>query len=363
MERDVPDWVAQAAMLPVAFAQVREDALQDLRVIENLNDNARVIMVASGGCTAAALAASPKVALLHLVDPNPAQLALTKLKLNLLENSTTKERLEILGHALLQVEERAARLKAKIAELELSEEVFGSLAFIASVGADYAGRYEILFSKLRESLSGWSDEIKGLLRLSNVTQQSSRVAPDTNLGRALDTAFAEVMALPNLVKLFGKNATQNAAEDFATHFARRARHVLATLPAASNPYLWQVLAGEYSSRALPPWLTAILQKRLPETIFTNALMCDALKEARNEYDFVHLSNILDWLTPDEAAQTLDYAWRALRPTGCILIRQLNSTLAIQSLGQQFEWQREAAAKLHAEDRSFFYRNLHLGLKR
>lgn len=363
MERDVPDWATQAATLPVAFAQVREDALQDLRVIENLNDNARVIMVASGGCTAAALAASAKVALLHLVDPNPAQLALTKLKLNLLENSATKERLEILGHVSLPAEERAARLKPQLAELDLSEEVFGSMSFVASVGADYVGRYEILFSKLRESLSDWSNEIKSLLQFSDVKEQSGRVSLDTKLGRALDEAFAEVMALPNLVTLFGQSATQNAAEDFATHFARRTRHLFATLPAASNPYLWQVLAGEYPPHALPPWLTATLQNRLPETIFTKALMCDALKEARNEYDFVHLSNILDWLTPDEAAQTLDYAWRALRPSGCILIRQLNSTLAIQSLGQQFDWQREVAAKLHAGDRSFFYRNLHLGLKR
>ena len=50
------------------------------------------------------------------------------------------------------------------------------------------------------------------------------------------------------------------------------------------------------------------------------------------YDFVHLSNILDWLSPEEARATLDVAHAALRPGGWVLIRQLNSTLDIPCFG-------------------------------
>ncbi len=76
-----------------------------------------------------------------------------------------------------------------------------------------------------------------------------------------------------------------------------------------------------------------------------------------------MSNILDWLSPDEAQATLELAHAALRPGGSVLIRQLNSTLDIPSCGKGFSWQTEAAQALHAGDRSYFYRALHLGRKR
>ena len=76
-------WVFEMARRPVAFAQVREDAALDQWVVNQLRDGAEILMVASGGCTAAALA-TPKLSRLHLVDPNPAQLALARLKFRLL---------------------------------------------------------------------------------------------------------------------------------------------------------------------------------------------------------------------------------------------------------------------------------------
>src|SRR5262245_49421848 len=93
-------WVLEAAPLPVAFAQVREDPLLDLWVVEQLPANASVIQIASGGCTAAFLAAKANnVARIHLVDPNPAQIALARLKLRLIQTSDPAERLSLLGHA------------------------------------------------------------------------------------------------------------------------------------------------------------------------------------------------------------------------------------------------------------------------
>lgn len=88
----LPAWVNEAAALPVAFAQVREDPLLDRWVTEQLSDGSKILMIASGGCTAALLATLPNVAHLHLVDPNPAQLALTRLKLHLLETADPSER-------------------------------------------------------------------------------------------------------------------------------------------------------------------------------------------------------------------------------------------------------------------------------
>ena len=89
----------------------------------------------------------------------------------------------------------------------------------------------------------------------------------------------------------------------------------------------------------------------------------AMQRSAEKFDFVHLSNILDWLSPERAAETLDAAFAVLRKGGCVLVRQLNSVLDIPNLGPQFRWDREGARRLHARDRSFFYRDLHWGFKR
>jgi S-adenosylmethionine-diacylglycerol 3-amino-3-carboxypropyl transferase len=92
-------------------------------------------------------------------------------------------------------------------------------------------------------------------------------------------------------------------------------------------------------------------------------MTEALQCSPGGYDFVHLSNILDWLSPADAQTTLELAHAALRPGGWTLIRQLNSTLDIPSFGKGFSWLTEEAQALHSRDRSYFYRALHLGRKR
>src|SRR5258707_7376622 len=198
-------------------------------------------MVASGGCTAAALAAMPKVSRLHLVDPNPAQIALARLKLRLLETASMHERLSILGHVPMGLAERRRRLAAELHALKLGPDALGSIDFIAEERPDHAGRYEVLFSKLRAALTDVADDLTAMLLLRDPAAQSRRADPATELGRTLDAAFDSVMALPNLVGLFGEGATRNRCESFSRHFARRTRHVLATLPAGDNPYLWQML--------------------------------------------------------------------------------------------------------------------------
>ena len=49
-------WLDHAAGMPLAFAMVREDSLLDAEVIATLPEPKRLLMVASGGCSAALLA-------------------------------------------------------------------------------------------------------------------------------------------------------------------------------------------------------------------------------------------------------------------------------------------------------------------
>lgn len=356
-------WLQDAARWPLAFAQVREDPLLDLWALGQLGRGAQVIMVASGGCTAALLASRGAARCIHLVDPNPAQLALARLKLHLLRTASAEERLGLLGHdRRFDAALREKRLAQTLDQLGLPRDALGPLPAVAALGPDHAGRYEALFTRLRECMRPAEAELHAVLELSDPAEQARRTLHDTALCQQLHRALDDVMALPNLIALFGEGATRNRVEPFAKHFARRTRHALATLPANVNPYLWQMYRGCYPHGHPAPWFAAPAPAAWPEIAWSNTRMIDALEQAREPVDLVHLSNILDWLAPDEARTTLDLAAAALKPGGWVLIRQLNSTLDIPRLSEKFTWQHEPARRLHAADRSFFYRALHLGRK-
>jgi S-adenosylmethionine-diacylglycerol 3-amino-3-carboxypropyl transferase len=363
MTEGLEGWVEKAAALPVAFAQVREDALLDLELVRGLNRAApRVLLVASGGCTAAALAALP-VGQLHLVDVNPAQIALSRLKLALLQSASPDERLALLGHDWMEPDRRIARLLDEFGRLGLAADVLGPLDQLALLGPDRVGRYEVLFACLRGALREAGGQILSWLSKQDLAAQAAAVAPETKSGQALDAAFDRIMALQNLIRLFGTKATANPVQPFARHFATRTRHVLATQPAADNPYLFQMFRGEFPPGVVYPWLIAPVPARLPPVSWTLGDMAEVLKDLPPEsFDFVHLSNILDWLTPEEATAALDRAHRVLSPGGVVFIRQLNSSLDIPGLSSRFAWDPERARALHARDRSFFYRSLHVGRK-
>ena len=353
-------WTHAAARLPLAFAQVREDPQVDAALLEGFNSKARVVMIASGGDTAALLVARGLVADLRLVDANPAQLALTRLKLHLLRQAQPDTRSALLGHHFLPTAKRAEGLAALREELSLPETMFGPADFVAEAGPDYAGRYEVLFHHLREHLATHRTEIAALMSMDDPAIQAQLVAPGGALRKALDQAFDEVMCLENLVALFGAEATRNPLQDFPRHFAERTFQALTTFPARKNPFLAQLLLDPPNDAGFPDWLLASAPKRWPEIIYTHSTMVDALRELPEaEADFVHLSNILDWLSPEAATETFALAWRALRPGGMVVVRQLNSSLDIPPLGPRFGWLRGLAAAWHQRDRTSTVSRKHL----
>lgn len=367
-------WVHEAEKLPLYFALVREDPQVDMAVCKMLAPGAKVLMIASGGCTAAALAASGRVSSLHLVDANKGQILLSLLKLYMLSHLPPADRFALLGHASMSASERQERLRdalsgtrrqfaEKNSSISFALEELGPPALLGENGPDRLGRYEVLFAQLRAALSVEQEALNALFASADISEQIALAAPNTALGVALDAAFSEVMSLENLVALFGSAATQNRVQPFAQHFLERTRVALAAFPAADNPYLADLLLGRFTGAALP-WLNLSLVEPdlLPEIACSVAPMSTVLQAHKGEFDFVHLSNILDWLSREEAGLMLELAHQALRPGGKVLIRQLNSTLDIPSLSGNFRWLTAEAAALHNCDRSFFYRQLHLGEK-
>lgn len=360
---DLPDWIVAAQALPLAFALVREDPLQDQALVRQLAEEGRaelaVLQIASGGCTAALLAREPAVARLRLVDANPAQLGLARLKLGLLSEEPRARR-RLLGHDPCEAAERAEGLAALAKRCEVDLGVLGPSQRLAEWGPDRCGRYEETFAALRRSLGDPARVEQLLLAEVSTAEQTTLLA---ELEPELARAFAEVFALPGLIALFGAAATANRVQPFSAHFHQRTLHALrdASLPARENPYLWSVLLGRFPPEVVLPWLELPAAEAAAEVEFEQAFVADGLERAEGPFDYVHLSNVLDWLDPATAAETLARACAKLRPGGLLSVRQLNSTLDVRAAAPaELRWEEERSAELGALDRSYFYRELHVG---
>jgi S-adenosylmethionine-diacylglycerol 3-amino-3-carboxypropyl transferase len=312
----------------------------------------------------AAIVASADVESVQVVDPNPAQLALGRFKLELLRQVSPAPRLQILGHEAMEPSARQAQLAELFERLELAPDAVGPVNLVSQVGVDHCGRYEMLFRALRHEMSRFFGQLKCLIDSRDIAEQTRLVAADAELGVALDQALDQVFSLSNLVVLFGPDATANRVEDFSRHFARRIRAWLAAHPASESPWLAQMLVGRFGIAQSYPWLGMPAPASFPKVIWTRDTMQSVLASAEvDSFDFIHLSNILDWLSPGESAGLMEHAWKALARGGRMVIRQLNSALDIPATGPQFNWLKDEANRLHATDRSFFYRELHVGTKR
>ncbi|RYD36492.1 MAG: DUF3419 family protein, partial [Verrucomicrobiaceae bacterium] len=212
MSAGADGWAVAASSLPLAFAQVREDPRLDMELAGDLAPGSVVMMIASGGETAACLGHLPLV--IHAVDMNAAQLALARLKWRL-AGAPREEAMKLLGHAEMHEGNRALAILGHQREMGLPEDIFGPPELVARIGPDHCGRYEIVFSELRKCLTPFRDELDAILR-STLPVDVPRASP---LAVAIDAAFAEVMRLENLVRLFGEGATRNPLRPFSTHFA------------------------------------------------------------------------------------------------------------------------------------------------
>ncbi|HAL72171.1 MAG TPA: DUF3419 domain-containing protein, partial [Verrucomicrobiales bacterium] len=132
--------------------------------------------------------------------------------------------------------------------------------------------------------------------------------------------------------------------------------------AATNPFLHQMYGGRFAPGWPYDWLksTAPLQA---EIVWHQGRMLDVLASLpAASADLVHLSNILDWLSPAQAEQTLTAAARVMKSGARLILRQLNSTLEMEILAEGIRWDVAQGEAMEKRDRSFFYPRILVGTR-
>ncbi|MFK7990253.1 MAG: DUF3419 family protein [Sandaracinaceae bacterium] len=306
---------------PLQFAVVREDPRVEQALIEATGAS-RVLLVASGGCTALTLRATHPEVALRLFDFNPAQLA---------------------------------HVRAKQAARHADAPVF-NVGNANPDGLNAAGNFESLFAGLRRFVEDFCVPPEELTTAFEEESKLAGTVARLTEHRYWPVAFSLFLSDPLLNTMFGPAATQHAAPgSYPGYFQRAFERGLRRPDAFNNYFLHHLLLGRYVERpaAWPDYL------QHPASGAPLDLVEGALEEVPDldGFDLIALSNLPDWMN-DAEITALATTLENTRPGAHVLFRQLNNDRDLgAALGPRWTPRPMLAAELFERDRSLFYDRL------
>jgi S-adenosylmethionine-diacylglycerol 3-amino-3-carboxypropyl transferase len=334
---------------------VREDPRLDARVIDVVARAAarpvRVLMIASGGCTALSLLGAPSVASVDAVDGNPAQLHLVELRRQALIALPLAAQLGLMGaDAAWSGEARLAAYEQLRPSLPAPTRSFWDARRTeVAFGPGRAGRFEALFRELARAVDP--------------------ARPD---GPGWRDAFDRVFERGRLARTFGPEAVDYSMDrPFSAHFAAAFAAALGRWRVDENYFLSQIFEERYldGPDGAPPSLQAETQARIRALgtgrLHLHAHRLDAaLAALPGPWDVIHNSNISDWMPVPELEAMLARERALLAPGGAVIGRRLNGDHHLGAvMARQLDVDGALGAELLAADRSFFYREVVVGFRR
>lgn len=318
---------------PIQFAVVREDPLVEWKLINTKNIH-NCLLVGSGGCSALSLAALSKAAAYDLqidvFDINPEQLKLLQKK----------------SDATLS---RPDDLKTMM-----------NIGVNCQDGLNQCGNFERLFDGLRKFIWAfvaperhWRDFFDRKVALNHEAIFENKYWPV-----AFELFFHDSL----LNTMFGPAATQYAeAGSYPPYFRQVIETGLLKQGSQDNYFLHHILLGHYLDRpeCLPSYLG------LPGTGFTGSTFLGPIDEISDlrRYGLIQLSNLFDWMSPEETKATWEYLGNKLQPGTAVLVRQLNNKRDLSVFWhKQFSLDEELSHELRSLDRSLFYENIVVAIK-
>ena len=344
----------------LAFAQVREDAAVEMQVIAQLaSSNLRVLLVASGGCTALSLLSLPTVAHIAAVDLNPAQLYLVELRRQALLHLPLVQQLQLIG-----VEANAPcklRLYKQLRQHlpETTRLYWDARLDQIAYGINQVGKFEALFRELAEQFAA-----------CGVDPLNDRAAMHHPRWREV---FERVFDRAKLIETFGLAAVNYSMDrSFGEHFAMVCAEAMQRFVPTENYFLTQIWQDRYAAGAGRPLYlqdsaqAAIRQLggerlHLHQGQFTEVMTQLAASE---KFDLIQFSNLSDWMPLPDLHHLLAKAVACLNPGGALIGRRLNGDHDLAAVMEQWlTVDRSLSAKLLAADRSFFYQEVVVGRHR
>jgi S-adenosylmethionine-diacylglycerol 3-amino-3-carboxypropyl transferase len=358
----------------LAFSQVREDWRIEWQVLDLLQRRSngsqrplRVLMVASGGCTALSLLAHSSVGQIDAVDCNLAQLALVELRRQALRHLSSPDQLDLIGDGRAEglrstIGHRRDQRLAVYDQLrphlpEPTRTFWDARRDQIGDGVNQVGRFEQLFRKLALAFAE-----QGFSPLENPSD-----AIQSPQWRAI---FEQVFERQKLIALFGEAAVNYSMDrSFGEHFAAVFAQAMVRFKPMENYFLTQVWADRYAPGPdglplyLQPEALSAIQPNLSKLYLHAGQFVEQLPRlaAAGHYDLIQFSNLSDWMPVAELDQMLQTIHDCLNPGGAVIGRRLNGDHNLtEMMAQHFDADRQLSRALQLADRSFFYPEVVIG---
>jgi S-adenosylmethionine-diacylglycerol 3-amino-3-carboxypropyl transferase len=311
------------------FAQVREDPLLEMEALRPTPGDTTVV-VGSGGCTALSLMAGGGRVI--AVDNNATQNHLIELKVAAVVLLPLRDSVAFLGGASDSGEIRMSTYAVLRGSLTPSaREYWDAHAGDVRGGVIAAGvteRFIRLIVRVLEACVHPRTRIYRLLACTTLAEQRDFYARVWN-SRRWRALFRLLLARRSFDRVYDPVSLRHArSSSFPEHFRRLAEHALTQLPVANNYFLHQMLTGRYPasvSGGVPPYLSArgadALVTGLSSLSIVDGTFTEYLRSCpdRSVTGFA-LSNICEWLSPEEIDELFAEITRVARPGARLCFR-------------------------------------------
>ncbi len=291
------------------FAQVREDPALEIRALRPTGADT-IVVVSSGGCTALSLLAAG-AGRVFAVDLNATQNHLVELKARAVARLSPGEAVRFLGGAWARASDRTEIYLRLRAELSRAAQAYWNTHLRAiRRGVIDAGVTESLIARIVRAIRlavHAPSRIARLLACRGLEEQREFYAREWN-SRRWRALFSILLNRAVFNRTYNPAFFRHVGNiDFARHFYRLAEHTLTELPVRNNYFLHQMLTGFYPTGApdgLPLYLSEAGAGRISSTRDRLTLVDGSYENflrsrpARSVSGFA-LSNICEWLSPDE----------------------------------------------------------------
>lgn len=347
------------------FGLSQEDARTEAAALK-LSSNDRVISIASAGEMPLSLAAMG--ARVTAVDIDPAQIALTALKLAAVRTLPREQAIGFLGYQPIAAAQRLEVYPQVCEALQPRDQAFWDQPMAQQAlakGAIWAGRFERyigLLTRLVVPLLGRRN-IEGLFECTTLAQQQEWF--DRRIGRPLLRWVFRVAFSPRVFSGRGMDprslAHRQTQESLGDQYYGWFRSFCTANLARENHLLQLTLLGRVlDSTAVPEYLSpegyAALRAR-PEAVQLHwGDIIEYLEQlAPASFDKAHLSNICDWMEQTQFDQTMRLLASKAAPGARIVWRFLHVDRVLPTdMASQIVQERELGQILRAQDRYPFY---------
>jgi S-adenosylmethionine-diacylglycerol 3-amino-3-carboxypropyl transferase len=346
----------------LAFSQVREDWWVEWQVLDRLavaqsDRPLRVLLVASGGCTALSLLGHPAIGQIDAIDANPAAIHLVEFRRQALAILSNDEVNCLVGSGNQGRQDQRLGLYDRLRSYlpTASQRFWDQRRDQISAGVNQAGRFEQLFRELATRFAA-----AGLQPLER---------PDEAIASPQwQPIFDAVFERQKLVDTFGPAAVNYSMDrSFGEHFGAVFAQAMQRFEPTENYFLTQIWADRYIEHfdGGPLYLQAaaqeILRPRLSQLQLYTGEFIQQLAQLTEPYDLIQCSNLSDWMPLPALNAMLQTIHARLTPGGAVIGRRLNGDHNLTDvMAAHFKVDRPFSQKLQTDDRSFFYSEVVVG---